>query len=82
MYSEAFAPEVDSINTYLKHAMDKGEVNNTVESVKNELKRIEKMINVRKDQRKAVKIGLVAEYVNFILKSENIKKESAKYGMI
>lgn len=82
MYSDAYKNEVDTINKYLGKAIDSGEVNNTVESVKKELKRIEKLINVRPDQRKSMRIGLVAEYAHFLLKSENIKKESAKYGMI
>lgn len=82
MYSDAFNSEVLAINTYLEHMISKGEVNNTIESVKNELKRIEKMINVKKDARKSMRIGLVAEYANFLLKSENIKKESAKHGLI
>jgi len=82
MYSEAFIPEVTAINKYLDYAISKGDVNNTTESVKKELNRIEKMINVRPDQRKTMRIGLVAEYVKFLMKSDYVKKESAKYGMI
>ena len=82
MYSNAFTDEVEGINEYLNYAIGKGDISNTVEGVTNELKRIEKMINVRPDQRKSVRIGLVKEYVDFLMKSEYIKKESAKYGMI
>lgn len=82
MYSEAFVPEVETINEYLKYAINKGDVANTTESVIRELNRIEKLINCRSDQKKSVRIGMVAEYVKFILKSENIKRDAAKYGMI
>jgi len=82
MYSEAFVPEVNAINTYLDHIIGRGDIGNTPEAVKSELKKIEKIINVRSDQKKSIRIGMVAEYVKFLMKSENIKMESAKYGMI
>ena len=82
MYSDGFKTEINDINRYLGYLIDKGEINNTTDSVKNELKRIEKMINVDKNSRKSVRMGVISEYTNFLLKSENIKKESAKQGMI
>lgn len=82
MYSNAFTDEVEGINKYLAIAIGKGDISNTIEGVTNELKRIEKMINVRPDQRKSMRIGLVKEYVDFLMRSEYVKKESAKYGMI
>jgi len=82
MYSQAYVPEVETVNEYLQHIISRGDIGDTPEAVANELKKIEKMINVRKDQKKSVRIGMVAEYVKFLMKSENIKMESAKYGMI
>ena len=82
MYSHGYADEMGDINTYLKHAIAQGDVNNTLDSVKGELKRIEKMVNVDKNARKSMRLGLVAEYVKFLLKSYNIKKETAKYGLV
>lgn len=82
MYDGAFREEVGIIDEYLNYMITKGEVNNTLESARNELKRIEKLVNVKKDARTSMKVGLVSEYAKFLLNSENIKKESAKYGMI
>ena len=82
MYSQAWKPEVDSINRYLSGQIAKWEVNNTVESVKKEIDRIEKLVNVKPEARASAKLALVAEYIKFMLQTENIKKESAKYGMI
>lgn len=81
MYSNGYKDEVTSINTYLEHLINTGELNNTLESVRGKLKSIEKMINIPKDARTAVRVGQVAAYVDFLLKSDNIKKDSAKYGM-
>jgi len=82
MYSNAFIDEVEGINKYLDYAISQGDISNSIEGVTNELKRIEKMINVRPDQRKSMRIGLVKEYVDFLMRSEYVKKESAKYGNI
>jgi hypothetical protein len=82
MYSEGYVPEVKTINEYLDYAIKNGDLANTTDSVKNELKRIEKMINVRPDQRKTMRIGLVAEYVRFLMKSDYIKKESGRLDRI
>lgn len=77
-----FETEVGDIEAYLEHQISSGEVNNTTESVKNEIKRIEKLVNVKKDARVSMRLALVAEYAKFLLKAEGIKRESAKYGLI
>lgn len=82
MYAEAYVPEVEAINEYLDYQIKTGEIGNNVEAVKKELKRLEKMNNVSPDQRKSMRIGIVAEFVKFLMKTQEIKKESAKYGMI
>lgn len=81
MYSNGYKTEVDAIDTYLTHLINTGEINNTLESVKNKLKSIEKMLNIPKDARTANRVGQVAAYVEFLIKADDIKKNSAKYGM-
>lgn len=79
--SSVFSSEVENINRYINHQIEKGEVSNTTEGVKNELKRIEKIINVKADARASMRIQLVAEYASFLLKSDGIKRKSFKYGL-
>jgi hypothetical protein len=79
--ANAFESEVNAIDVYLDHQIKKGEVNNTITAVQNELKRIEKMANIKKDARSSMKLELVAEYAKFLLKSEGIKLQAAKYGL-
>ena len=81
MYSDGYKGEVETINKYLDQQIGRGEINNTLDSVKTELKRIEKMINVKKDARTAVKVGLVTAHVKFLLETDDIKKTAGKYGM-
>lgn len=78
---EIYTKEVETISTYLNHLVNSGEINNTIDSVKSKLKSIEKMINVHPDDRAASRVGRVAAYMEFLIKADNIKKESAKYGM-
>ena len=79
---ELYTKEIGSITEYMSHLVNTGEISNSIESVKNKLKSIEKMINVKSDDRKATRVGLVAAHVEFLLKADRIKKDSAKYGMI
>jgi hypothetical protein len=79
---EAYTKEVETINTYLNHLIHTGEINNSTEAVKDKMKRIEKMINVDPDDRKASRVGRVAAYMEFLIKADNIKKQAAKYGMV
>lgn len=80
-YSSPWSNEVEVINKHLKGQIAKGEVNDTVESVKNELKRIEKLVNVKVDARSSARMALVAEYIKFLDRTKEIKRDAAKYGL-
>lgn len=79
---EIYSKEVDSIETYISHLVNTGELNNTVEAAKSKLKSIEKMVNADPNDRKANRVGKVAAYIEFLIKADNIKKTTAKYRMI
>lgn len=77
--SRVFETEVETLEGYLEHQINKGELNNTIEAVKNEIKRIEKLSNAKQDANEIMRLDLVSEYAKFILASENIKLQHAKY---
>ena len=79
---EMYTAEIDTISTYINHLVAKGEINNTIKSVSDKIKSIEKMVNVKPDDRKAARVGKVAAYIEFLLKADNITKNSAKYGLV
>jgi len=79
---ELYTKEIETISTYISHLVNTGEINNSTDSVSKKLKAIEKMINVKPDDRAASRVGRVAAYMEFLIKADNIKKDSAKYGMI
>jgi len=39
------------------------------------------MINISPEDRKASRVGRVAAYMEFLIKADGIKRDSAKYGM-
>lgn len=80
-YADMYVPEVDTIEQYMEHMIDKGEVNNTLDSVREEIKRIEKLVNVKKDSRASMRMELVSEYMNFLLKSEGIRRRSGRFRL-
>ena len=80
-HGELYNKEIDSIESYISHQVEIGEINNTLDSVKKAMKKIEKMINLDKEDRKASRVGRVAAYMEFLIKADGIKRDAAKYGM-
>ena len=78
---ELYNKEIESIETYVQHLVKTGEINNSLKAVKDKMKKIEKMINIDPEDRKASRVGRVAAYMEFLIKADNIKRDSAKYSM-
>jgi len=79
-HADLYTKEIGTIETYMKHLVDSGEVNNTLEAVTDKYKRIEKMINLDKNDRKAKRVAMVAAHFEFLIKADDIKRNTAKYG--
>jgi hypothetical protein len=77
---EVFKPEVDAIEGYIKGLIESGKMDNSIKSVKEKLKTIEKMVNSDKSERTVVKIGKLAAYVKFLQETDHIDTESTKYA--
>jgi len=80
-HGELYNKEIGSIETYMSHLVKTGEINNSIKAVKNKMKKIEKMINIDPEDRKASRVGRVAAYMEFLIKADNIKRDSAKYSL-
>lgn len=74
-----FGKEVAIIEAYLDSRINNGDVENSQEAIKKELKKIEKLTNMKDEGRIVIKIGNIAAYSEFLMKSENIKYNSKKY---
>lgn len=76
----SFAPEVEAVESYLKGMIESGRMDNSLDSVKERLKQIEKAVGSPKSERTVVKIGKIAEYCKFLEKSDHIEDQARKYG--
>ena len=78
---ELYTKEINTIETYMQHLVETGEVNNTLDAVKDKFKKIEKMINLDKNDRRSTKVAMIAAHFEFLLKADDIKRNSAKYSL-
>jgi len=79
---ELYTKEIGTIETYIDHMVKTGEVNNTLDAVKAKMKKVEKMINLDKNDRRATRVAMVAAHFEFLSKAADIKRNSAKYSMV
>lgn len=75
-----FTEEVSVIDEYFTKQIEKGEISNDINSVKKALKEIEKLNDLKDEDRKTVKIGTIAAYVKFLMEVDGIKYNTRKYG--
>lgn len=75
-----FEKEISSIEGYLLNKIEKGEIADTISAVKKELKKMEKINNLKDEERIVVKLGTLAAYTKFLTETKNIKKNWMKYG--
>jgi len=75
-----FGEEVATIESYMKSQIERGEIANSQKAIKLELKKIEKLTNMTKEERTTVKLGNIAAYAKFLMEANNIKNKVKKYG--
>jgi len=67
-----FVNEVNTIESFLQQKIQSGEIANSVDAVKEALKQIEKTTNMKKEERSVVKIGIIANYMRFLMDNKKI----------
>lgn len=75
-----FPNEISLLEDYLSEQISSGEIANSVSSVKERLKQMEKVNNLNKEERTLVKVETLAAYVKFLMEKDNIKKQIRHYG--
>lgn len=77
---EAYNEEIIEVEGYIEDLISKGEIANNVKAVKHKLKELERINNLKEESREAVKIGIIAAYINFLNDTEETKRNGFKYG--
>lgn len=79
-WDEVYQQETKEIEAYLQNKVKKGEIADSLSAIKRELKEMEKMNDLKNEERKVIKVGILASYARFLLSTENIKLNYRKYG--
>lgn len=74
---EVFNEEIKVIESFMQGKIKSGEIANTKKAVEREIKLIEKLNNIKDEEREVVRIGVLAEYIKFLNSTKNIKKYGA-----
>jgi len=77
---EVFNEEVSIIEEYLNRKIDKGEIANDVKIIEKEIRKMEKLNNVKDEPRAVVKIATIASYIRFLNESDGIRINWRKYA--
>ena len=75
-----FPQEIHKIRSYVEDKIQSGEVANSISAIKDLIKRMEKVNNLTKEERAVVKIEVLANYVEFLMKNEDIKRNLRRYS--
>lgn len=79
--SAGFKEDFEFINGYFKEKINKGEMADTIEAVKDKMKWIEKLANIDKNERTVMKIEKTKAFIRFLKETDQIKVNGTKYAI-
>jgi hypothetical protein len=77
---DIFNEEIALIEDYIQRKVHSGEISNDLETVGKEIKKLERMNNLKDEPRSVIRIGTVASYIKFLNEMDGIKVNYMKYG--
>ena len=77
---EVFAEDLFKLDIYFADLIDQGYIANSQSAVKNELKKMEKLNNLIKEERSVVKLEVLGNYAEFLTKNNNLKSKLRRYA--
>lgn len=75
-----FPEEIEAIEGYVREKIESGDIANSINAVKELIKGLEKMNNLTKEERAVVKIEVLANYIEFMNKNAEVKKNLRRYA--
>jgi len=75
-----FPKEISMIESYIKERVNSGEIGNSLSAIKNEIKSLEKMNNLKGEERAVVRIEVLSAYIEFMQKKSKIKSNLRRYA--
>jgi hypothetical protein len=78
-WEEGFSSEVGLVESYIKGRIENGDIPNSLTAVKEEIKKLEKINNISKEERPVMKAGILSAYVKFLMEADKVKYNIRKY---
>lgn len=75
-----FPKEIETIEGYFANMIERGEIANSTNAVKDRLKEILKVTNMGKEERNVIRIETIAAYIKFLTEKDGIQKSIRRYG--
>ena len=75
-----FPKEVKEIEDYFADKISSGDIENSIDAVKDRLKEILKITNMSKEGRNLIKVETVAAYIKFLRETDDIRQSVKRYG--
>ena len=79
-HDATFYPELTLINDYLTAKIKEGTLSNDKKAVNDYLKGLEKLTNLKGETRSVVKLEVLGNYVEFLMKNEQLKSNLKRYA--
>lgn len=79
-WNDSYGEEADVLNTYLSEKIRKGELADSIPAVKEEIKSLERVNGIKKEERTVIRVGVLAAYARFLLEMDGIKQKVRKYA--
>lgn len=71
---DVFRDELMTIETFMQDKVNKGEIADSQKAIEKEISIIEKMNNIKDEERAVVRIGILSAYIKFLNDTKDIKK--------
>lgn len=79
-YNGVYAKELESIDQFVQDKINSGDVANSKKAVLSLLKGLEKMNNLKDEERSSVRLGVLANYAEFLSRNKDVRQNVIKYG--
>jgi len=77
---DVHAQEVGLIDSYFKGKIHDGTYANNTNAIKTEIKNMEKTLDIKKETRTVLRLGILANHIKFLISTDDLKNNMMKYG--
>lgn len=77
---KVFSQEVNTLDHYIRRKINDGEIANTPKAVKKVIAGMEKLNNLKDEERTVIKLETLSAYINFLNEVDGIRFNWRKYG--